>query len=162
MKQAFRSLASTFVFASISATTLAQVTKLAAGDREKLLKATDAPLVTTMHEIPAEVIKACAAASSGGGFELADAGKPFQVTDVITDEKLPGKRLDWAARIPGYMIVHYETGGIAHAYHVMVVALEPDKKAHVVWAAMAKPMKSYAEFRAALIAGKLDDRIPYH
>jgi len=162
MKQALCSLASAVLFASTSATALAQVTKLAAADREKLLKATDAPLVTTMHEIPAEVVKACAAASSGGGFELADAGKPFQVTDVITDEKLPGKRLDWAARIPGYMIVHYETGGIAHAYHVMVVALDPEKKAHVVWAALAKPMKSYAEFRAALIAEKLDDRLPYH
>jgi hypothetical protein len=162
MKQALCSLASAVLFASTSATTLAQVTKLAAADREKLLKATDAPLVTTMHEIPAEVVKACAAASSGGGFELADAGKPFQVTDVITDEKLPGKRLDWAARIPGYMIVHYETGGIAHAYHVMVVALDLEKKAHVVWAALAKPMKSYAEFRAALIAEKLDDRLPYH
>jgi hypothetical protein len=162
MKQAFCFLALAVVFASLSTTALAQVTKLAAADREKLLKAADAPLVLTMHEIPPEVVKACAAASSGGGFELADAGKPFQVTDVITDEKLPGKRLDWAARIPGYMVVHYEIGGVAHAYHVMVVALDPDKKAHVVWAALTKPLKSYPEFRAALIAGELDDQFPYH
>jgi hypothetical protein len=105
--------------------------------------------------------KACAAASSGGGFELADAGQPFQVTDVVTDKKLPGKRLIWAARLPGYMVVHYETGGIAHSYHVMVVAIDSAKKAHVVWAAAAKPMKSYAEFREALVAGKLDDTLPY-
>jgi hypothetical protein len=106
------------------------------------------------------VVKACAAASSGGGFELVDAGQPFQVTDVITNEKLPGKRLIWAARIPGYMVVHYESGGIAHVYHLMVVALDPPKEAHVVWTAWAKPMKSYAEFRAALIAGKLNDSLP--
>lgn len=162
MKHALRFLSLAAFFASMTPISLADVTKLAAGDRQQLLKASDAPLVTKMREIPEEVVKACAAASSGGGFELADAGQPFQVTDVITNEKLPGKRLDWAARIPGYMIVHYETGGIAHSYHVMVVALDSGKKAHVVWAALAKPLKSYAEFRAALIAGKLDDSFPYH
>jgi hypothetical protein len=162
MKRAFRLLALVALFAMTTAISLADVTKLAAGDRDKLLKASDAPLVTTMREIPAEVVAACAAASSGGGFALADAGQPFQVTDVISNEKLPGKRLDWAARIPGYMIVHYETGGIAHMYHVMVVALDAGKKAHVVWAAGTKPLKSYAEFRAALIAEKLDDSLPYH
>lgn len=162
MKHALRFLALAAFFAGMTAISSADVTKLAPADREKLLKAADAPLVTKMREIPEEVVKACAAASSGGGFELADAGQPFQVTDVISNEKLPGKRLDWAARLPGYMIVHYETGGIAHSYHVMVVALDPGKKAHVVWAALAKPLKSYAEFRAALVAGKLDDSFPYH
>jgi hypothetical protein len=162
MKQVLQFLALSAVFVGMTAISFADVTKLAAAEREKLLKASDAPLVTKMREIPEEVVKACAAASSGGGFELADAGQPFQVTDVISNEKLPGKRLDWAARIPGYMIVHYETGGIAHSYHVMVVALDSGKKAHVVWAALAKPLKSYAEFREALIAGKLDDSFPYH
>ena len=147
---------------SFPAGSFAGVTKLAAADRQHLLQAKDAPLVTAMREIPAEVVEACAAASSGGGFQLADAGQPFQVTDVVTDKDLPAKRLIWAARIPGYMVVHYESGGIAHLYHVMVVALDSAKKAHVVWAAGAKPMKSYAEFREALTSGKLDDSIPWH
>jgi hypothetical protein len=161
MKHALWALIFAVVFAGVPAISLADVTKLAAADRQKLLQAADAPLVTTMHDIPADVIKACAAASSGGGFELADAGRPFQVTDVITEKNLPGKRLIWAARIPGYLVVHYERGGIAHSYHVMVIALESSKKPHVVWAAAAKPMKNYGEFRAALIAGKLDDTLPY-
>jgi len=139
----------------------AGVTKLAAADRQHLLQVKDAPLVTTMHQIPAEVVAACAAASSGGGFELADAGQPFQATDVITEKNLPGKRLIWAARLPGYMVVHYERGGIAHSFHVMVVALDSSRKAHVVWAAAARLMKSYAEFREALVGGKLDDTFPY-
>ncbi|EDY16811.1 hypothetical protein CfE428DRAFT_5620 [Chthoniobacter flavus Ellin428] len=135
----------------------ADTAKLPAADREHLLQAKDPPLVTTMHEIPAEVVEACAAASSGGGFELADAGQPFQATDVIIGKPLPGKRLIWAARLPGYMVVHYESGGIAHLYHVMVVALDSSKKkVHVVWAAGARPMKSYAEFRETLATGKLD------
>lgn len=92
MKHALRFLALAAFFAGMTAISSADVTKLAPADREKLLKAADAPLVTKMREIPEEVVKACAAASSGGGFELADAGQPFQVTDVISNEKLPGKR----------------------------------------------------------------------
>lgn len=162
MKRALFALVLISVIYGFSTDALAGVAKLAAADRQHLLQAKDAPLVTTMHEIPKEVVEACAAASSGGGFQFADAGQPFQVTDVVTEKDLPAKRLIWAARIPGYMVVHYESGGIAHVYHVMVVSLDSAKKAHVVWAAGAKPMKSYAEFREALTAGKLDDSIPWH
>ena len=147
-------------------TASAKVLKLDAADRKHLVEAQDPPLVLTMREIPEEVVHACAAVSSGKEFRLADAGQPFQVTDVISNEKLLSKRLIWGARLPGYFVVHYESGGIAHGFHVLVVAVDASKKARVVWSAMVAsavaPLKTYGAFREALGAGKLDDALNYN
>jgi len=143
----------------------AKATKLDAADRKHLVETQDPPLVLTMREVPEEIVRACAAVSSGKDFRLADAGQPFQVTDVITNEKLLSKRLIWGARIPGYFVVHYEHGGFAHSYHVLVVAVDAAKKARVVWSALVAsavaPLNSYGAFREALAAEKLDDAMNY-
>jgi hypothetical protein len=114
-----------------------------------------------MRQIPEEVVRACATVTASRDFELADPGQPFQVTDVITDKGLPWGRLMCAARIPGYYVVHYERGGIARSYHVLVVALSPPERARVTWAAAAIPLKNYGEFRSALKSWKLDDSLDY-
>jgi hypothetical protein len=146
-------------------TVSAKVTKLDAADRKRLMEAQGPALVLTMREIPEEVVRACAAETIGKEFRLADAGQPFQVTDVISNEKLLSKRLIWGARLPGYFVVHYEHGGYAHTYHVLVVAVDGAEKARVVWsglvASAVAPLKSYGAFREALAAGKLDDTVSY-
>src|SRR4051794_40399830 len=80
--------------------------------------------------------------------------------DSITDPSLPAKRLIWGAIGGEYYIVHYERGGIAHTYHMLVATLvNNDAKPNVVWRAVGGPFKNYAVFLDALRSGKLDDRL---
>jgi hypothetical protein len=132
--------------------------KLSAPDRQHLLTAKEVTLLRTMREIPAEVVEACKGLGGYGEFKFADPGQPFQATDVITEKNLLGRRLIWAVRFPGYVVIHYESGGIAHSFHVVVVAVDSSRKAHVLWETDTRPgtSNSFAEFQAALAAGKVD------
>ena len=55
---------------------------------------------------------------------IADAGEPFQATDTIGPEKLPGRRFVVAAKGPTAWLVCFETGGIAHIFHLAVFPVE--------------------------------------
>ena len=58
--------------------------------------------------------------------------------------------------------MHYERGGIAHTFHVLVAKLtKGELKPKLVWSAIGGPFKNYAGFLDALRTGKLDDRIDY-
>jgi hypothetical protein len=59
-------------------------------------------------------------------------------------------------------VVHYERGGIAHSFRILVARLtKDDVKPKVVWRAVGGPLKDYAAFLDALRSGKLDDRLDY-
>jgi hypothetical protein len=61
-----------------------------------------------------------------------------------------------------YYVVHYERGGIAHSYHILVAKLtNTTAKPKLVWTAMGGPFNNYAAFVDALRAGKLDDRLDH-
>jgi hypothetical protein len=91
---------------------------------------------------------------------MADPGQKWNATDSIIDPTLPGKRLIWAGLGDGYYIIHYERGGIAHSYHILVARLTNDAaKPKLLWSAMGGPFDNYAGFVAALQTGKLDDRL---
>jgi hypothetical protein len=84
------------------------------------------------------------------------------LTDAIIDPALPGKRLIWAAVGGDYYVVHYERGGIAHTFHIMVAKLPKDgAKPKAVWRAIGGPFKDCQAFLDALRSGKLDDRLDY-
>lgn len=75
---------------------------------------------------------------------------------------LPGKRLIWAAAGGYYYVVHYERGGIAHTFQVLVAKMaKGEARPTVVWSAVGGPFKNYAAFLDALRTGKLDDRLDY-
>ena len=93
---------------------------------------------------------------------FAEPGGKWNATDSIIDPSLPGKRLIWAAIGGDYYVVHYERGGIAHTYHILVANLaNNDAKPKVAWSAVGGPFKNYAAFLDALRSGKLDDRLDY-
>ena len=59
-----------------------------------------------------------------------------------------------------YYVVHYERGGIAHTFHVLVATLaNNDAKPKVVWRPVGGPFKDYGVFLNGLRNGKLDDRL---
>ncbi len=88
---------------------------------------------------------------------LADPGQKWEVTDVISDRSLPRKRLIWAATDGEYFVVHYEAGGIAHSFH-MLLAKTKRAGAIAVWrAAGFQKLGNFKAFLGALEADKLDD-----
>jgi hypothetical protein len=86
----------------------------------------------------------------------------WQPTDFITDDKLPSKRLIWAATDGERYVVHYERGGRGHSFHVLVATLTTeDTNPKVVWRGVGIHLKDYSAFLAALQSGKLDDTLDY-
>jgi hypothetical protein len=135
----------------------ANVTKLSPEDRSMLQDSLRFHEVHSTNDLPAAIVTSCA--EDG---RLAEPGQKWNATDSIMDPTLPGKRLIWAAVGGGYFVVHYERGGIAHTFHVLVAKLtRNDAKPKVVSRAVGGPLKDYTAFLVALRHGKLDDRLDY-
>jgi hypothetical protein len=136
----------------------AEVTKLPADD-QKVLR--DASLFREIHaatNLPSVVFALCADENG----RLAELGQKWEVTDVITDHKLPRKRLIWAVTNGDYYVVHYERGGRACSFHVLVAKLKSgDSKPHFVWRGVGGPLKDFRAFLDALAGNKLDDSLAY-
>jgi hypothetical protein len=137
----------------------ADVTKLPAEDRTALLDASRFREVHSTSALPSSILALC---DGGGDGKLAEPGQNWNATCVITDPSLPGKRLIWAAVGGEYYVVHYERGGIAHSFHIVVGKLtKNDAQPKVVWRAVGTPLKDYAAFLDALRHGKLHDSLDY-
>lgn len=141
---------------SIQSSCYADVTKLPAEDRNVLFDASRFHEVHSIKDLPPGVAGLCV--DDNG--KLAEPGQNWNATDVTTDPTLPWKRLIWAAVGGDYYVVHYEGGGIAHSFHILIAKLlKGDAKPKVAWNSMGGPFKDYAGFLNALRAGKLDGRL---
>ena len=135
------------------------LTKLPTEDRKALLNASRFHEVRSTTDLPSAILALC---DGGGDGKLAEPGQKWNATDAIIDPTLPGKRLIWAAVGGDYYVVHYERGGIAHSYHILVAKFaKNDAKPKVGWRAMGGPFKDYVAFLDGLRNGKLDDRMDY-
>jgi nicotinamidase-related amidase len=54
---------------------------------------------------------------------LARPSENFQATDVVRDGRLPVRRLVFAGLARDYCIVHFERGGIANAFYIVLFRL---------------------------------------
>jgi hypothetical protein len=105
--------------------------------------------VHSTNDLPAAIVTLCA--EDG---RLAEPGQKWNATDAIMDPTLAGKRLIWAAIGGPYYIVHYERGGIAHTFHVLVAKLtKNDAKPKVVWRAVEVRSKITQHFSMHCEAG---------
>ena len=138
---------------------VAEVTKLPKEDRKVLEDSSGVREIHATAELPPAVTALCADENG----RLADPGQNWEPTDVVgPNSSLPRKRLVWAAINGDYYVVHYERGGIAHSFHILVVtAAKNGGKPKIVWRAMGNRLKNYSEFVSTLHTGKLDDRLDY-
>src|SRR5438552_17488709 len=128
----------------------ANVTKLSPEDRSMLQDSSRFHEVRSTRDLPPPIVALCA--DDG---RLAEPGQKWNATDSIMDPTLPGKRLIWAAVGGDYYVIHYERGGIAHTFHVLVATLaNNDAKPKVVWRAVGGPFKDYGVFLNGLRNGK--------
>jgi hypothetical protein len=130
------------------------VTKLSAEDRSALEETSRFHEVHSTSDLPLAIVALCV----GRDGKMADPGQKWNATDAIIDPRLPGKCLIWSAVGGDYYVVHYERGGIAHTFHILVAKLT-NGSAKPLWRAIGGPFKDYAAFIAALRSGKLDDRL---
>ena len=143
----------------------AEVTKLGADDRKRIANAPSA-LFLSMKQLPESIVRACATVTADHEFRLADSSQPYQETDIIDSRKehLPRRRLIWAASIPSGYVIHYESGGYAHSFHLLLATEGgTPKTARVVWTGVSNNLlPDYDAFLRALKHHQLDDRLDYY
>jgi len=112
--------------------------------------------IHTTTNLPPTIVALCADDSG----RLAEPGQKWEATDVITDAALPRKRLIWAATDGEHYVVHYERGGRAHSFHVLVTTFKKENYAKPKdrWRGVGDKLKDFPAFLDALLSGKLDDR----
>src|SRR5579871_3505410 len=140
-------IASLIIAIAIANVAKADVTHLTDEQRKILMSSTNSHDVHSTTNLPPVVIALCDAGPNG----LADPGKKWRATDVISDEKLPHKRLIWASVSGEFYVVHYERGGYTHSYHVFLARYNKDTdKATVLWRANGGPFKNSKVFLESL------------
>lgn len=87
---------------------------------EKELAAERYTFVSAVAKLPADVRAALARQLGEDPLRMADAGAPFNATDVITDASQPGRRLILAALGDHFAVVHFEQGGVEHTRWVVL------------------------------------------
>ena len=136
----------------------ADITRLPTEQRLALSHASQFHELHAVAELPRSIFKLCADDKG----RLAEPGQKWQPTDVASDDSLARKRLIWAATNGDYYVVHYESGGIAHGYHVLVAKLQRNEQAPTFWwHAIGKPLKDFSAFSGAIANNKLDDALNY-
>jgi len=131
----------------------AAVNHLSNSHRELLEHITLFRPVKSKSEIPSAVLALCA--DSNG--RLADIGGRWEATDLITNNKLPQKRLIWAAVYQNYYLVHYERGGRGHSFHILLAQAEGGEKADALWRAVGDRYSDILAFTKALRNNQMDD-----
>jgi hypothetical protein len=136
----------------------ADVTKLPADDQKALHDVSRFNEIHATTNLPPAIFALCADDKG----RLAEPGQKWEVSDVITDDKLPTKRLIWAVTDGDYYVVHYERGGYAHSFHFLVARLKAgESKPSFVWRGVGGRLKDYSAFLEALQSGKIDDHLDY-
>ncbi len=121
--------------------------KVSAHDRQALRDTSKFHEIHSTRELPRVVLDLFPADHGG----LAEPGANWQATDVVTlGTNLPTKRLIWAVASPDQCIVHYESGGIAHMFHIRVISLKNGKVGTVTESDVRKPFASYKEYAGGL------------
>ena len=100
---------------------------------------------------------------------IADAGQPYQVTDVVVvrpgQRELPFRRLLFAFRAGTYHVVYYEMGGIGQSVNAVVFAAPDSESCRFVWGGVERdyqrPAKSPAALVHRIVRNELMDHLPF-
>ena len=82
-------------------------------------------IVASIRGLPLGVRDALQMLFGSQTLDIAEPGAEFQATDVVSDPKLPIRRLVAAGCSADHCLVYYERGGIAHTWHVALFHWTP-------------------------------------
>ena len=100
---------------------------------------------------------------------IADAGQPYQVTDVVIlrpgQRELPFRRLLFAFRAGVYHVVYYEMGGYGQSVSAVVFAAPGSRSYRFIWGGIERdyqrPAKSPAAVVHRIVRNELMDHLPF-
>jgi hypothetical protein len=136
--------------AALSASVWAGST-LSPDDSSELLDAGRFQMLQADARIPSEIVDCC----GDGEHRVARPGERWAATDALSaSNALARRRLVWIARSPELAVVHFEQGGIAHTFHIVVLRRKSWPMANaIVWRASGPRVADYAQFAVALAQG---------
>lgn len=106
-------------------------------------------MVSRTESIPANVKEAFSKITRQPSFAMANPGQKFQSTDFVTDRTLPWRRLVLAGVQDDKWFVHYERGGRARSYFVLLLKADSDGDVHFVWGcSVASGAKTLEQLRS--------------
>jgi hypothetical protein len=135
--------------------------RLSPAEKEHIL---DGPFtdVTKTEAMPATVRQAFATITAEPSFALANPGQKFQLTDVNPDLALPRRRLIFAGVQGDEWFVHYERGGLAHGYFVLLFKVDPHNQLQFVWGGAGfHAARNLDQLRKMVVAGQFSDDQSY-
>jgi hypothetical protein len=107
----------------------------------------DFKILTSVDMLPAQVKSAFTAIVHQSKFEMADPGRDFQLTDVITQEGLPRRRLIFAGISEKNCFLHYEMGGRGHSNYVVYFSRGPSGATFMWGESLTKRASNLTELR---------------
>ena len=141
--------------------TSASITKLSSESKEYILREDAFSGISSVKEIPASVLMKFSEIARDPNLTIANPGEKFQETDVISEEGLPLRRLIFGGISKDYCLIHYEQGGYAPSYNVILFKLS-GKSADFLWGGTRfKKIRGLSELRELIKADALDDSLPY-
>jgi hypothetical protein len=136
----------------------ADVTMLPIDDQKVLREITRFHQIHAATNLPPAILKLCADQNG----RLAEAGQTWERSDFIRDDKLPRHRMIWSVTDGDYYVVHYERGGYAPSFRLLVAKLKAgDVKPSLVWRGAGGQIEDFKAFVDALANNKLNDSRDY-
>jgi hypothetical protein len=135
----------------------AAATRLSDADRTALPTLVE---LRRVDAVPAGVWTAFATVTTDHGSPMANPGEKWQATDVILEKDLPWRRLIFAGVSDDYCLLHYERGGIAHSFHLMLFRRDGGEW-RMVWSAASGQMAQLSDVPAALQSAAVSDDPKY-
>jgi len=111
-------------------------------------------IVTSIRGLPLGV-RGALQTLFGGSLDIAEPGADFQATDVVTDPKLPIRRLVAAGCSSDHCLVYYERGGVARTWQVALFHWTP-QETRVEWGAAAPAgLTTIGAVQKAVLSGEI-------
>jgi hypothetical protein len=112
-------------------------------------------VVASVRGLPLGVRDALQTLFGSKTLDIAEPGEEFQVTDVISNPKLPFRRLVAAGCSLDHCLVYYERGGIAHTWQVALFHWTPAATRFEGGGTAPGGLKTIDEVLNALLSGAI-------
>jgi hypothetical protein len=112
--------------------------------------------VTSIRGLPLGVRDGLQTLFGGGTLDIAEPQADFQATDVA-DPKLPTRRLVAAGCSTDHCLVHYERGGFARTWHVVLFHWTPAETRLEWGGTTVGALETIDDVRNAVLSGRIKD-----
>jgi hypothetical protein len=112
-------------------------------------------IVSSIRGLPLGVRDELQALFGSRTLDIAEPGAEFQTTDVVTNGKLPIRRLVAAGCSYDHCLVYYERGGFAHTWHAALFHWTPAETRLEAGGIAPGGLKTIEGVRKALLSGAI-------